>query len=147
MWLYDALLSVTGAQLLALLCAYVGGLVAVAALSALLRAATAPARRAVQGAHVVITGGSEGIGLAIALEAAAQGAGVTIVARSVGKLEKAVAQIKAAAASAEQHVGFLSCDVTDAAAVATAMGAAAATAPIAGVYRQAAQAAGSVLKK
>ncbi|GLJ05684.1 hypothetical protein SUGI_0023020 [Cryptomeria japonica] len=43
--------------------------------------------------HVVITGGSSGIGLAIAKEALAQGAYVTMIARNLAKLEAAAQEI------------------------------------------------------
>ncbi|XP_057852161.2 3-dehydrosphinganine reductase TSC10A [Cryptomeria japonica] len=45
--------------------------------------------QSLEGKHVFITGGSSGIGLAIAKEALSQGAFVTLVARSSTKLEKA----------------------------------------------------------
>lgn len=53
----------------------------------------APKWRA-QGKHVLITGGSQGLGLALAELLASDGADVTICARSKDKLEKAVDQIK-----------------------------------------------------
>ena len=89
-----------------------------------------PPARPVRGSHVVITGGSEGIGLAIGLEAARQGARVTIMARSVGKLEKAVAQLKAETPGDDAAISSFSCDVTDPAAVVAALDKAAALAPI-----------------
>eukprot|EP01047_Picozoa_sp_COSAG01_P094257 COSAG01_NODE_25207_length_752_cov_1.139357_1_plen_250_part_11 len=130
MWLLATLVSVSGAQLLALACAYVVALLALALLGALGRtviggASGAGRKRDIAGAHVVVTGGSEGIGLAIALEAAKQGAHVTILSRTVAKLEKAAAQISGAASTSssggQQKVGFSSCDVTDANAVARAI--------------------------
>ncbi|XP_057852124.1 3-dehydrosphinganine reductase TSC10A [Cryptomeria japonica] len=45
--------------------------------------------QSLEGKHVLITGGSTGIGLAIAKEALSQGAFVTLLARSSSKLEKA----------------------------------------------------------
>ncbi|GLJ08856.1 hypothetical protein SUGI_0097190 [Cryptomeria japonica] len=48
-----------------------------------------PWLQSLEGKHVLITGGSSGIGLAIAKEALSQGAFVTLVARSSTKLEKA----------------------------------------------------------
>lgn len=44
------------------------------------------------GQHVVVVGGSSGIGLAVAQGALAQGAAVTIMARDAARLEQAVAQ-------------------------------------------------------
>jgi 3-dehydrosphinganine reductase len=48
----------------------------------------------VHGKHILITGGSQGLGLALAKLVASKGADVTICARSKDKLEKAVEQIK-----------------------------------------------------
>ncbi|XP_057852122.1 3-dehydrosphinganine reductase TSC10A [Cryptomeria japonica] len=48
-----------------------------------------PCLQSLEGKHVLITGGSSGIGLAIAKEALSQGAFVTLVGRSSTKLEKA----------------------------------------------------------
>ncbi|XP_057852163.1 3-dehydrosphinganine reductase TSC10A [Cryptomeria japonica] len=45
--------------------------------------------QSLEGKHLLITGGSTGIGLAIAKEALSQGAFVTLIARSSTKLEKA----------------------------------------------------------
>ncbi|KAI8590995.1 hypothetical protein BDZ88DRAFT_450675 [Geranomyces variabilis] len=53
--------------------------------------------------HVYITGGSQGTGLALAKRLAAQGAHVTIVARTVAKLEAAQTEISAACRSREQQ--------------------------------------------
>lgn len=47
-----------------------------------------------RGKHVLITGGSQGLGLALAKEVSKRGADVTIVARSVSKLEKAVEEVQ-----------------------------------------------------
>lgn len=49
-----------------------------------------PCLKTLRGKHVLITGGSSGIGLAIAKEALSQGAFVTLIARSSAKLEKAI---------------------------------------------------------
>ncbi|KAF4529202.1 hypothetical protein B566_EDAN011448 [Ephemera danica] len=46
--------------------------------------------------HVLVTGGSLGIGKCVALEAARRGAHVTIIARNVENLERAVSEIKSA---------------------------------------------------
>lgn len=53
------------------------------------------------GAHVVVTGGSRGIGLAIARELAARGARCTLVARSRDALEQAAAEIGGGAVVAD----------------------------------------------
>uniref|UniRef100_A0A0B6ZPP2 Ketoreductase (KR) domain-containing protein n=1 Tax=Arion vulgaris TaxID=1028688 RepID=A0A0B6ZPP2_9EUPU len=44
-------------------------------------------------AHVLITGGSSGIGKALAIQAVQQGSRVTLVARSKKKLEEARAEV------------------------------------------------------
>lgn len=68
-----------------------------------------------EGRHVLITGGSTGIGLALAKECVKQGASVTVVARTQSKLDAAVAELKAVAAAANSagQVGAQSADVTD----------------------------------
>ena len=48
-----------------------------------------------QGKHAIVTGGSRGIGKAIALELAREGADVAIVARSQGDLETAARELAA----------------------------------------------------
>ena len=68
------------------------------------------------GAHVVITGGSEGIGLATAQAAARRGARVSLIARRQDVLDRAAAGVPGGARTA-------SADVTDAAATAAAIGA------------------------
>lgn len=46
------------------------------------------------GAHVLITGGSEGIGLALAKDFVRAGSNVTLVARTLSKLEAAKAELQ-----------------------------------------------------
>lgn len=114
---------------------YVLVVLAVALLCALLRStALRVAPRPISGAHVVITGGSEGIGLAIGLEAAQQGARVTIMARSTAKLAKAAANLKAKRPpeleQSPSMVNSISCDVTNADEVVAAIAQADELAPI-----------------
>ena len=66
------------------------------------------------GAHVIVTGGSEGIGLATAQLAARRGATVSLIARRPDVLAEAAASIRG-------PVGTAAADVTDAAALATAI--------------------------
>eukprot|EP00966_Prymnesium_polylepis_P176859 4095629-Prymnesium_polylepis.1 len=72
------------------------GLAAACALAFdLIRRALLP-RTSFKGKHVVVTGGSAGIGKAIAAELLAKGARVTLLARTKSKLEAAVAELSAA---------------------------------------------------
>lgn len=61
-----------------------------------------------QGLHVVVTGGSSGIGYSLAEQAVAEGAQVTLIARDSRKLQQAkqtlVHQLKGLATSAAIHV-------------------------------------------
>ncbi|MBX3287327.1 MAG: SDR family oxidoreductase, partial [Actinobacteria bacterium] len=64
-----------------------------------------------QGAHVVVTGGSSGIGEAVAREAAARGARLTLVARGAERLEAAASAIRSSRPGTE--VGVAAVDVSD----------------------------------
>lgn len=68
-----------------------------------------------RGRHVLVTGGSEGIGFAIARRLVMHGAEVTLVARSRDKLERAKATLLAEVPGARVH--WIDVDVSDAAAV------------------------------
>lgn len=65
------------------------------------------------GKHILITGGSSGIGLAIAKLFAGEGANITILARRADQLERAVAEIQNNCIQAEQIIRYLSGDVGD----------------------------------
>ncbi|XP_010942950.2 3-dehydrosphinganine reductase TSC10A [Elaeis guineensis] len=80
-----------------------------------------PVRIPVKGRHVFITGGSSGIGLALARRAAAEGARVSILARSAARLNEAREAIRLATGV---DVAVFSADVRDAEAVARAVEAA-----------------------
>ncbi len=69
-----------------------------------------------QGKTALITGGSSGIGYAIAEKWTRAGANVTLLARDEAKLQAACARLQGIA-SASQRVDFLSLDVADNAAV------------------------------
>ncbi|KAI8393927.1 uncharacterized protein BYT42DRAFT_487355 [Radiomyces spectabilis] len=64
------------------------------------------------GKHCLITGGSTGLGKALAIELAKAGADVTIVARRVPELEAAAQEIMANRKSDTQKVIHISADVT-----------------------------------
>jgi 3-dehydrosphinganine reductase len=66
----------------------------------------------VSGKKVVITGGSSGIGLALAKQLVAKGASVTIVARDKVKLEKAKREIEEARTTDSQIIHAASADVS-----------------------------------
>jgi NAD(P)-dependent dehydrogenase (short-subunit alcohol dehydrogenase family) len=67
------------------------------------------------GRSAIVTGGSKGLGLAIAQEYAASGADVAILARDPGALAEAKQQIQAGAPG--RKVAAISCDVSNAAAI------------------------------
>lgn len=69
--------------------------------------------KTVEGKHVFITGGSSGIGKAIAEIAVKQGAHVTIAARDVTKLEATQADLRKIAISHTQEILATSVDVTN----------------------------------
>ncbi|KAF6031509.1 KDSR [Bugula neritina] len=65
-----------------------------------------------QGNHVLITGGSQGIGLELAKQCAAKGANITIVARNMKLLDEAKTMIEQCRKYPDsQRVQALSCDV------------------------------------
>ncbi|XP_047162824.1 3-dehydrosphinganine reductase TSC10A isoform X1 [Vigna umbellata] len=69
-----------------------------------------PVKIPLKNRHVFITGGSSGIGLALAHRAAAEGARVSILARSLGKLEEARNAIRLATGI---EVAVFAADVRD----------------------------------
>jgi 3-dehydrosphinganine reductase len=66
------------------------------------------------GRRALVTGGSSGIGRAIALGLARAGAHVAVVARRAAPLEETVAALRAAAPSADQRFAAVPADVADA---------------------------------
>ena len=63
--------------------------------------------------NILITGGSSGIGLALARQVAAQGASVHILARSAERLQSSLEEITATRISSEQKITAIQADVTD----------------------------------
>ncbi|KAH6927369.1 hypothetical protein HPB50_002330 [Hyalomma asiaticum] len=63
--------------------------------------------------HFVITGGSSGIGRALALAAVRRGANVTLIARNLDRLEEAKLELLEEASSPEQAIHTLSVDLTN----------------------------------
>lgn len=68
-------------------------------------------RAKMSGRHVVVTGGSSGIGLWAAMECARLGANVTIVARNVKLLEKAKEQLLGYKCRKDQRIEYRSVDL------------------------------------
>jgi 3-dehydrosphinganine reductase len=64
-----------------------------------------------QGAHVVVTGGSSGIGAAVAHEAARRGARLTLIARGADRLDAVARSIRSTSRSSV--VGVMAVDVSD----------------------------------
>ncbi|WFD32008.1 hypothetical protein MSPP1_003050 [Malassezia sp. CBS 17886] len=64
------------------------------------------------GKHVFVTGGSQGLGLAVAQQLAAAGANVVVCSRTESKLREAVRTIRAACQSEQQTVAYVTADVS-----------------------------------
>ncbi|KAJ5166789.1 uncharacterized protein N7482_005570 [Penicillium canariense] len=70
----------------------------------------------VEGRTVLITGGSDGMGRALAVQLAGKGAHVVVVARTISKLQSTVDELKHKALnSMKQRFSYISADLTDAA--------------------------------
>lgn len=61
----------------------------------------------------LITGGSSGIGLALAKQLASEGASICLLARDSEKLNQAAASVKTLCRDESQTISTLSCDITD----------------------------------
>ncbi|KAK4459654.1 hypothetical protein QBC42DRAFT_274004 [Cladorrhinum samala] len=68
----------------------------------------------VEGKTILITGASEGMGRAAALQLSAKGANLILVSRNVGRLEEALVEVRAAAKSpSAQRFTYISADVSE----------------------------------
>ena len=67
--------------------------------------------------YVLITGGSSGIGLALAQQCAARGRDVVLIARDARRLEQAAAQVRARCREAAQRIVCVPADVGDRASI------------------------------
>ncbi|KAK0630759.1 3-ketodihydrosphingosine reductase tsc-10 [Bombardia bombarda] len=68
----------------------------------------------VEGRTILLTGASEGMGRSAAVQLSAKGAHVILVARNVGRLEEALAEVKSAAKSpTTQRFTYISADVAE----------------------------------
>jgi 3-oxoacyl-[acyl-carrier protein] reductase len=65
------------------------------------------------GRKAIVTGGSKGLGKAIAADLIAEGASVVICSRHADELEATAAELKEAAAASSAAVVAIACDVTD----------------------------------
>lgn len=65
----------------------------------------------ITGRTVVVTGASQGLGLALAKELSKKGAHIAIVSRDVGKLERALEEMRRAASQSYQKFIYLSYDL------------------------------------
>ena len=72
-------------------------------------------KRSFLGAHVVITGGSTGIGFALAQQFVSRGANVTLIARTKKRLDSAIAELKdfAKSNSTDSTIRGFPADATD----------------------------------
>ena len=102
LWLATALAAPLGYAVLAL---FVVVLPLATALRCVRRRCCNPRRFDWSGAHVLITGGSSGIGLAVAQEVAKRGASVTLVARTRTTLKAALAAVSCALRGKEARGG------------------------------------------
>ncbi|KAL2818965.1 hypothetical protein BDW59DRAFT_151693 [Aspergillus cavernicola] len=69
---------------------------------------------AVEGKTVVITGGSEGMGKAVACQLAEKGANIVIVARTLQKLQESIEAVRGSATNAsKQRFHYISADLTN----------------------------------
>ena len=69
--------------------------------------------------HAIITGGSSGIGKAVAMLLAVLGANITLIARDLKKLEQAQQEIKELAIAPTQRIEIATADVTEKVAITT----------------------------
>ncbi|XP_060630702.2 3-ketodihydrosphingosine reductase [Anolis sagrei] len=73
---------------------------------------SSPKPLALSGAHVVVTGGSSGIGKSIAIECFKQGAFITLIARNESRLLEAKKEIEKFSVNDKQVVHFIPVDIS-----------------------------------
>lgn len=69
--------------------------------------------KSIFGKHVVVTGGSSGIGLMLSIECAKKGASVSVIARNVNMLEKAVKLLELNRQNPQQKFQYKSLDISE----------------------------------
>lgn len=68
-------------------------------------------KKSIRDRHIIITGGSSGIGLSVAIECVQLGANVTIIARNVKNLESALKKIESKRHNENQKIQYRSVDL------------------------------------
>lgn len=70
-----------------------------------------------RGAHVLVTGGSSGIGFSVAQQLLAEGSRITLVARNKERLERATSSLRENAKDDDVAVQWIACDCSNASAI------------------------------
>ncbi|ORY73920.1 hypothetical protein BCR37DRAFT_352911 [Protomyces lactucae-debilis] len=96
----------------------IAGLITLPVLAATLQMFWPTKKKSYKGQHVIVSGGSQGMGKSIAKEFIKRGANVSIVARTQRTLDEALEELKTCVILADQSVRALSVDCADASAVA-----------------------------
>lgn len=70
-------------------------------------------KKSISNKHVLITGGSSGIGKSFAILAAKEGAHVTVLARTIERLNEVLSDMQKVQVNEQQKLSIISCDVTN----------------------------------
>ena len=100
-------MAITASNVVVVVLGLVTGFVAVLAMGIFSKNDKFP----VEGRTVIVTGGSQGLGLAFAKQLAAKGANVVIVARNLAKLQNALTEVKKSSKGQRQRFECLSYDL------------------------------------